>query len=142
MPQGTAANLPDPDEMDQLTAGEIAELPLSHLANLMEEAKECKLTTGIVVQFLESCINLKYGPHIDAAFKAKDEPLGTARINDDELDLVITTPKKVVWSAQVLENISKTSREEWDENPAEYCMSSDNFGHIEIFDKGVSGSFC
>ena len=26
--------------------------------------------------------------------------------------------------------------------PCTDCMSSDNFGHIEILDKEVSGSFC
>lgn len=104
-------------------ASELIDLPTESLALIMEDVNKMKATADNAKVFLESILGEKYKDQVLNELANKEEPYGTVHVIDDDIDVVITTPKKMSWCAKSLDNISTVLIDQWDEDPDEYIIT-------------------
>ena len=108
------------DDIMDTPAHELIDLPAKSLALIMEDIQSLKEKAESAKIFLESILGEKYKDRVLKELSGKDEPFGTVHVIDDDIDVSITTPKKMSWCDQSLSAISTVLTDQWKEDPDEY----------------------
>ncbi|MDP5309261.1 hypothetical protein [Paracoccus spongiarum] len=116
-------NTPSIDQLINLPAGEIAQLPVELLAALQREidaaAKQMKAVTARFATALE----VRYAARAAEARRACGKDTGTVRIVDGDFTVVADLPKRVEWDQAKLAAMVERIRAAG-EDPAEYVEIS------------------
>lgn len=106
-------------EIEKSKMEDLIELPAESFAAILDEINSMKSKADNAKAFIENVLSQKYSETVLKKLSEKDEPFGSVRIEDGEMDVIVTTPKKAYWCAQSIDNISSTLRD-WNEDPSEY----------------------
>ena len=102
---------------------DLIDLPAESLAMIMDDVKSMKAKADNAKSFLDNVLNEKYKTLVLQKLGENAEPFGTVRIDEGDIQLVVTTPKKADWCDLSLDKISKVLSEEWNEDPSEYIKT-------------------
>jgi hypothetical protein len=93
-----------------------AELTVEDLAEIDAQLRANKAELDKRRATFEAVLNEKFEGQIGS-------DLGTTRIEDGHYDVVVTTPKKVKWDADLVEEIETLLRDQWQEDPSDYIVT-------------------
>jgi hypothetical protein len=99
--------------------GAVAMLPPGQLMLLLEDAEAAIEATRTAKAWLEGALGLKYGERNTAALAAAGKDTGTIRFDDEDITVVVETPKKVEWDQAKLAALVSLMMESGD-CPTEY----------------------
>tara|TARA_A100000172_G_scaffold75849_1_gene58903 strand:- start:82 stop:540 length:459 start_codon:yes stop_codon:yes gene_type:complete len=92
------------------------ELTVEELAGIDAQLRADKAELDKRRATFEAVLNEKFEGQIGS-------DLGTTRIEDGHYDVVVTTPKKVKWDADLVEEIETLLRDQWQEDPSDYIVT-------------------
>lgn len=84
-------------DLPAMPIGAVAALPPGQLMLLLEDAEAAIEAARTAKAWLEGALGLKYGARTAAALAAAGKDSGTIRFDDDDITVVVDTPKKVEW---------------------------------------------
>jgi hypothetical protein len=116
-------NTPSIDDLANLPAGEIAELPVELLATLQREIEGAAKRLKAVTARFNNALEVRYATRAAEARRACNKDTGTARFDDGEFTIVADLPKRVEWDQQKLAFLIERIRAAGDD-PAEYVEIS------------------
>jgi hypothetical protein len=112
-------NTPSIDELINLPAGEIAQLPVELLAAMQREIDAAAKQMKAVTARLNTALEVRYAARAAEARRACGKDTGTVRLVDGNYTVVADLPKRVDWDqeklAQIARNIAASG-----EDPAEF----------------------
>ena len=116
-------NTPSIDQLINLPAGEIAQLPVELLAALQRELDAAAKQMKAVTARFSTALEVRYAARAAEARRACGKDTGTVRIVDGDFTVVVDLPKRVEWDqaklAAMVERIGAAG-----EDPAEYVEIS------------------
>ena len=116
-------NTPSIDQLINLPAGEIAQLPVELLAALQREIDAAAKQMKAVTARFSTALEVRYAARAAEARRACGKDTGTVRIVDGDFTVVVDLPKRVEWDqaklAAMVERIGAAG-----EDPAEYVEIS------------------
>ncbi|MEC3860101.1 hypothetical protein VK792_02285 [Mesobacterium sp. TK19101] len=112
-------NTPTPDDLPQLSAAEIADLPVELLATLQREIDERLKLVKSAKARLDSALTVRYASRATEERLAAGKDAGTIRFDDGDFTVVADLPKRVDWDQDQLADIVARIRDAGDD-PAEY----------------------
>ena len=110
-------------DLPAMPIGAVAALPPGQLMLLLEDAETAIEAARTARAWLEGALVLKYGERTAAALAAAGKDGGAIRFNDDDITVVVETPKKVDWDQSRLASLVSLMVESGD-CPAEYVEIS------------------
>lgn len=112
-------NTPDFHSLINLSAGELAQLPVELLAAIQAELDHATTQLRAATARFNIALQVRYATRADEARKACDKDTGTVRLVDGDYTVVTDLPKRVDWDqeklAQIAANIADSG-----EDPAEF----------------------
>ncbi|SDF85830.1 hypothetical protein PUH89_18280 [Rhodobacter capsulatus] len=116
-------NTPSIDQMINLPAGEIAQLPVELLAALQREIDAAAKQMKAVAARFSTALEVRYAARAAEARRACGKDTGTVRIVDGDFTVVADLPKRVEWDQAKLAAMVERIRAAG-EDPAEYVEIS------------------
>jgi len=116
-------NTPSIDQLINLPAGEIAQLPVELLAALQREIDAAAKQMKAVTARFSTALEVRYAARAAEARRACGKDTGTVRIVDGDLTVVAELPKRVEWDQAKLAAMVERIRAAG-EDPAEYVEIS------------------
>jgi hypothetical protein len=112
-------NRPRLDGIGDIPIGEIAMLPVAHLALLQEDAAAALKASKHLKEWIDAAIVLLFADQVQALRRAAGKDTGGVRLEQDGVTVVADLPKKVDWDqnliAAVVERIHASG-----EDPGQY----------------------
>ena len=112
-------NTPSIDQLINLPAGEIAQLPVELLAALQREIEAAAKQMKAVTARFSTALEVRYAARAAEARRACGKDTGTVRLVDGDYTVVADLPKRVDWDqerlTQIAANIAASG-----EDPAEF----------------------
>ena len=112
-------NTPSLDDLVNLPAGELAQLPVELLAALQGELDNATRQLKAAATRLSAALETRYATRAAEARRACGKDTGTVRLVDGEYTVIADLPKRVEWDqerlAQIAANIASAG-----EDPAEF----------------------
>lgn len=106
-------------DLPGMPIGAVAALPPGQLMLLLEDADSAIEAARTAKAWLDGALGLKYGERATAALAAAGKDSGTIRFDDDDVTVVVETPKKVEWNQPKLAALVSLMIESGDA-PTEY----------------------
>lgn len=106
-------------QLDQLSIGELASLPVDQLAMLLEEVGELKARAKRIDDWLTAALAMRYGESAQARRKVEGKDHGKVTIEEDGHAIVCDLPKRVQWDQRKLRHAVESIKS-WGDNPDEY----------------------
>ena len=116
-------NTPSIDQLINLPAGEIAQLPVELLAALQREIDAAAKQMKSVTARFSTALEVRYAARAAEARRACGKDTGTVRIVDGDFTVVADLPKRVEWDQAKLAAMVERIRAAG-EDPAEYVEIS------------------
>lgn len=116
-------NTPSIDQLINLPAGEIAQLPVELLAALQREIDAAAKQMEAVTARFSTALEVRYAARAAEARRACGKDTGTVRIVDGDFTVVADLPKRVEWDQAKLAAMVERIRAAG-EDPAEYVEIS------------------
>ena len=116
-------NTPSIDQLINLPAGEIAQLPVELLAAMQREIDAAAKQMKAVTARLSTALEVRYAARAAEARRACGKDTGTVRIVDGDFTVVADLPKRVEWDQAKLAAMVERIRAAG-EDPAEYVEIS------------------
>lgn len=116
-------NTPSIDQLINLPAGEIAQLPVELLAALQREIDAAAKQMKAVTARFSTALEVRYAAPAAEARRACGKDTGTVRIVDGDFTVVADLPKRVEWDQAKLAAMVERIRAAG-EDPAEYVEIS------------------
>lgn len=116
-------NTPSIDQLINLPAGEIAQLPVELLAALQREIDAAAKQMKAVTARFSTALETRYAARAAEARRACGKDTGTVRIVDGDFTVVADLPKRVEWDQAKLAAMVERIRAAG-EDPAEYVEIS------------------
>ncbi|MFN3644411.1 MAG: hypothetical protein ACK4TB_15975 [Gemmobacter sp.] len=116
-------NTPSIDELINLPAGEIAQLPVELLAVLQREIDAAAKQMKAVTARLSTALEVRYAARAAEARRACGKDTGTVRLADGDFTVVADLPKRVEWDQAKLAAMVERIRAAG-EDPADYVEIS------------------
>ena len=116
-------NTPSIDQLINLPAGEIAQLPVELLAALQREIDAAAKQMKAVTARFSTALEVRYAARAAEARRACGKDTGTVRIVDGDFTVVADLPKRVEWDQAKLTAMVERIRAAG-EDPAEYVEIS------------------
>lgn len=116
-------NTPSLDQLINLPAGEIAQLPVELLAALQREIDAAAKQMKAVTARFSTALEVRYAALAAEARRACGKDTGTVRIVDGDFTVVADLPKRVEWDQAKLAAMVERIRAAG-EDPAEYVEIS------------------
>ena len=116
-------NTPSIDQLINLPAGEIAQLPVELLAALQREIDAAAKQMKAVTARFSTALEVRYAARAAEARRACGKDTGTVRIVDGDFTVVADLPKRVEWDQAKLAAMVERIRTAG-EDPAEYVEIS------------------
>lgn len=116
-------NTPSIDQLINLPAGEIAQLPVELLAALQREIDAAAKQMKAVTARFSTALEVRYAARAAEARRACGKDTGTVRIVDGDFTVVADLPKRVEWDQAKLAAMVERIRAAG-EDPAEYVEIS------------------
>ena len=116
-------NTPSIDQLINLPAGEIAQLPVELLAALQREIDAAAKQMKAVTARLSTALEVRYAARAAEARRACGKDTGTVRLVDGDFTVVADLPKRVEWDQAKLATMVERIRAAG-EDPAEYVEIS------------------
>ena len=116
-------NTPSIDQLINLPAGEIAQLPVELLAALQREIDAAAKQMKAVTARFSTALEVRYAARAAEARRACGKDTGTVRIVDGDFTVVADLPKRVDWDQDRLAAMVERIRAAGDD-PAEYVEIS------------------
>lgn len=116
-------NTPSIDQLINLPAGEIAQLPVELLAALQREIDAAAKQMKAVTARLSTALEVRYAARAAEARRACGKDTGTVRLVDGDFTVVADLPKRVEWDQAKLAAMVERIRAAG-EDPAEYVEIS------------------
>ena len=112
-------NTPSIDQLINLPAGEIAQLPVELLAALQHEIDAAAKQMKAVTARFSTALEVRYAARAAEARRACGKDTGTVRLVDGDFTVVADLPKRVEWDQAKLAAMVERIRAAG-EDPAEY----------------------
>lgn len=112
-------NTPSIDELINLPAGEIAQLPVELLAVLQREIDAAAKQMKAVTARFSTALEVRYATRAAEARRACGKDTGTVRLADGDFTVVADLPKRVEWDQTQLAAMVERIRAAGDD-PSEY----------------------
>ena len=112
-------NTPSIDELINLPAGEIAQLPVELLAAMQHEIDAAAKQMKAVTARLSTALEVRYAARAAEARRACGKDTGTVRLADGDFTVVADLPKRVEWDQTQLAGMVERIRAAGDD-PAQY----------------------
>ena len=112
-------NTPSIDQLINLPAGEIAQLPVELLAALQREIDAAAKQMKAVTARFSTALEVRYAARAAEARRACGKDTGTVRLVDGDFTVVADLPKRVEWDQAKLAAMVERIRAAG-EDPAEY----------------------
>ncbi|WP_424931922.1 hypothetical protein [Amaricoccus macauensis] len=116
-------NAPTAEDLTQITAQEIADMPVELLAILQHEIDARLAHAKAAKTKLDASLVLRYGDHAAEARRAHGKDTGTVRFDDGDITVVTDLPKRVEWDQAKLAAMVERIRQSKDD-PADYVEVS------------------
>ena len=116
-------NTPSTDELINLPAGEIAQLPVELLAAMQREIDAAAKQMKAVTARLSTALEVRYAARAAEARRACGKDTGTVRLADGDFTVVADLPKRVEWDQTQLAAMVERIRAAGDD-PSEYVEIS------------------
>ena len=116
-------NTPSIDELINLPAGEIAQLPVELLAAMQREIDAAAKQMKAVTARFSTALEVRYAARAAEARRACGKDTGTVRLVDGDFTVVADLPKRVDWDQNRLAAMVARIRDAGDD-PAEYVEIS------------------
>jgi uncharacterized coiled-coil protein SlyX len=116
-------NTPSIDQLINLPAGEIAQLPVELLAALQREIDAAAKQMKAVTSRFSTALEVRYAARAAEARRACGKDTGTVRLVDGDFTVVADLPKRVEWDQAKLAAMVERIRAAG-EDPAEYVEIS------------------
>ena len=116
-------NTPSIDQLINLPAGEIAQLPVELLAALQREIDAAAKQMKAVTARFSAALEVRYAARAAEARRSCGKDTGTVRLVDGDYTVVADLPKRVEWDQAKLAAMVERIRAAG-ENPAEYVEIS------------------
>ncbi len=113
------ANSPSVDELINLPAGELAELPVEMLARLQGDLDHAARQLKAANARFNAALEVRYANRAAEARRACGKDTGTVRLVDGEFTVVADLPKRVEWDQERLAQIAACIAASG-EDPAEF----------------------
>lgn len=105
------SNRPTIAQAVQMSVTEVASLPTSILALLLEDVAEMKAAHKTADDHLFAALSHRFGDRASEARKAKGTDTGTVRFADDDCVVVADLPKRVSWDGVGLISVAEKLKE-------------------------------
>jgi hypothetical protein len=112
-------NTPGIDELINLPAGEIAQLPVELLAAMQREIDAAARQMKAVTARLSSALEIRYATRAAEARRACGKDTGTVRLVDGDFTVIADLPKQVAWDQDLLAQMVERIRTAGG-NPTQY----------------------
>ena len=112
-------NTPSIDELINLPAGEIAQLPVELLAAMQREIDAAAKQMKAVTARFSTALEVRYAARATEARRACGKDTGTVRLADGDFTVVADLPKRVEWDQTQLAAMVERIRAAGDD-PAQY----------------------
>ena len=112
-------NTPDIDEMINLAAGELAELPVELLAALQSELDHAARQLKAASARFNLALEIRYATRAAEERQAQSKDTGTVRFDDGAFTVVADLPKRIDWDQDRLAAVVERIRAAGDD-PAQY----------------------
>ena len=112
-------NTPSIDQLINLPAGEIAQLPVELLAALQREIDAAVKQMKAVTARFSTALEVRYAARAAEARRACGKDTGTVRLADGDFTVVADLPKRVEWDQTQLAGMVERIRAAGDD-PAQY----------------------
>lgn len=106
-------------QLREMTAEQVAILPVDQIAVLLEEVAEQKTSLKFCDELLHGALNYRYSERAALAREAAGKNTGTVSLDDGDFTVRADLPKKVEWDQQRLADAVETIRG-WGEKPEDY----------------------
>jgi hypothetical protein len=112
-------NTPSVDDMLNMPAGELAQMPLELLAGLQGELDQASKQLKAATARFNSALEVRYATRAAEARRACGKDTGTVRLADGDYTVVADLPKSVDWDQETLAQIARNIADSG-EDPAEF----------------------
>ncbi|MFO1158466.1 MAG: hypothetical protein U1E60_06480 [Reyranellaceae bacterium] len=112
-------NHPHLDDARHMPIGEIAQLPVDHLALLQEEAAGALDASKELKEWIDAAIVLRFADQVATRRREAGKDTGTVRFAQDGVTVVADLPKKVEWDQRLVAGVVERIRASG-EDPAQY----------------------
>lgn len=116
------SNLPTLAEIGGMNAYEVAKLPASVLALLVEDVAKKTAEAKALDDKLSSALHIKYGSLAQQARSAESKDTGRVRLTFADEVVVADQPKNVTYDQASLSRAVALIRDEWKEDPEDYVQ--------------------
>ena len=109
-------------QLREMDTGQVARLPVDHLALLAEDVAESKADTKRISEKLAAALDVRFGELATAARRAEGKDTGRVRFNVDDVEVVADLPRRTEWEQARLAEAVVALRG-WGEDPADYVTT-------------------
>ena len=113
------SNRPTLDSIRMLPIGEIAALPVQHLALLQEDAAAALEASKKTKDWIDGAITLRFADHVQALRREAGKDTGPVRFEQDGVSVVADLPKRVDWDQALIAGVVERIRAGGDD-PTQY----------------------
>jgi hypothetical protein len=106
-------------QLREMTAEQVAILPVDQIASLLDEVAEQKASLKFCDDLLHGALHHRYADRAALLRGTAGKQTGTVSIEDGEFTIRADLPKKVEWDQALLAEAMKTIRA-WGEKPEDY----------------------
>mgnify|MGYP005861861955 CR=1 FL=1 len=112
-------NTPSVDDMLNMPAGELAQMPVELLASLQAELAEARKRLNTLTARFNSALEVRYATRAAEARRACCKDTGTVRLVDGDYTVVADLPKRIDWNQEKLAQIAANIAQSGDD-PSEF----------------------
>ena len=112
-------NRPHLDDIGHMPVGEIAMLPVEHLALLQEDAAAALKASKHLKEWIDAAIVLRFADQVQAMRRAAGKDTGIVRFEQDGVTVVADLPKNVEWDQRLITGVVERIRANG-EDPGQY----------------------
>lgn len=112
-------NIPDTNDMLNMPAGELAQMPVEQLAELQGELAHASKQLKAATARFNAALEVRYGTLVADERRARGKDTGTVRLQDGDFTIVADLPKRVEWDQDRLGDMIDRIRAAGDD-PAQY----------------------
>ena len=110
-------NVPSILDVEFFSDDELERLPLDQLGAIYGEAKDVAAKVAKNKRRLTQAISRRFADELE------NVTTGTTTIVRGDVELKVTTPKKIEWDQDVLAGLEEKIRSDWKEDPSEYLIT-------------------
>jgi hypothetical protein len=111
------------DTVRSFSVAELAALPATQLATLLDDLAERKVRLSDLEQKLISALDLRYGARASQRRAEMSKDTGAVRFEDNGCVVVADLPKRVKWDQEKLRQAVEIIRSSWNDDPADYVKT-------------------